>query len=214
MEDVKMKKYIIAVLIGAAGTAAVAAPIAEQSDHMYVGGSIGRAKQQFNMNGASLHDKRNAFGLNAGYQFNKNYGVEGGVVRFGEANLAKDANNALTLKSTALYLAGTATMPMGENFAVFAKAGVAANRRTVAMKEFAVASDAPAADAAKDTSHVLWKDSGTRISPMVGLGASYMVAPSVALVAEYNHFAKASLRKAEGGKVKADMYAMGVRVSF
>ncbi|WP_426162329.1 outer membrane beta-barrel protein [Pseudoduganella sp. R-34] len=213
-----MKKQVIAVMIGAVGTLASLAHAADTNDesgHAYIGGSIGNAHQQLSINSVKTVQKHRAFNLHGGYQLDQNWGVEAGVVSFGKAEFLKSNDGSLTMDNTAVYAAATARMPLSADFAVFAKGGASVTRHNTTVLGISepvaeVAEGQP--QPAKETS--ITKEKSTRLSPMVGVGASYNLTKNVALLAEYDYFGKASYKKHFGGKVRADMMSVGVRVSF
>ncbi|MBB3118893.1 porin family protein [Pseudoduganella violacea] len=188
-----MKTKFIAALIGAA----VAFPFAAQAEGIYAGANIGRAEQKLNANGASLKDHDTGYKLYAGYEFNNTFGIEGGFtdLRKAEASVAKvmSANT----KTRNFYVAGTATLPLNEQFNVFAKAGFARNHVKATVSSI----------------YGSGSDTANRTSPLLGIGASYKFNKNVSLVAEFEHFGKVA-KGDDGLNLKANLLSFGVRYKF
>lgn len=82
-------------------------------------------------------DSDTALGINLGYHFNQTWGLELGYMDLGEyeANINRSSpdprvrivnpNQQLTASFTALYFAGTATIPLGDKFSLTARLGLA-----------------------------------------------------------------------------------------
>ncbi|NVD98572.1 MULTISPECIES: porin family protein [unclassified Massilia] len=186
-----MKTKFIAALIGAA----VAFPFAAQAEGIYVGGNVGRAEQKLSAEGVSLKDHSTGYKLYAGYEFNNTFGIEGGFNDLRKAEKSVGPISA-SVKTRNFYVAGTATLPLNEQFNVFAKAGFARNRVT--------------ADITEGRYHD--SDRANRTSPLLGIGASYKFNKNVSLVAEFEHFGKVA--KGEDANLKANLLSFGVRYKF
>jgi len=187
-----MKKQFIVALIGAA----FAFPIAAQAENFYAGANVSRAEQKIAINAISAKETATGYKLYSGYNFNKTFGAEAGYVDFGTA---KFSNATVTgeSKSKAFYVAATFTLPIDEQFAVFGKAGVSANR--VNFDE----------TYGKET----YNTSANRSSLVFGLGAAYNVTKEFAIVAEYENFGKIA-KGNDSGDVKANTISLGLRYNF
>ena len=155
-----------AVLLGSAFLSAHAA-----AQVSYFGGSVGRAKWNFDCAGStSCHTAAGSWKLFGGYEFSPNFSVEGSYVYLNEVG-ASDSILKATFNGRGADLAAVAkTTPMN-NFVGFGKLGVAF------MKGEVVASAAG------------FTGSETHYSgqPLVGLGVMYYVDKKVAIRAEVDH---------------------------
>lgn len=190
-----MKKQVIATIFGAA----LALPLMAQAEGAYIGANVGRTEQKVNVDAGSLTDNATGFKLYGGYDFTKNFGAEAGYVHFGKGEVsATDSVNTVSIsgKPKALYLAVTGTLPLNDQFSLFAKAGVARNSTKVTGTINGVSES----------------EKLKRTSAMFGLGAAYNVTKNVALVAEYENFGK--VIKEDGVSLKANIISIGARYKF
>lgn len=184
-----MKKNILIALIAAAAIA----PVAAQAQDTYVGANIGRSEQKLTIDGfGSLKDHDTSFKVYGGYQFNENFGIEGGYADLGKMKLTSGAATA-SANPRSLYVAATGTMPLAERFALTGKIGAARSRTTLSLT----------GEADDKMSH-----SGL----MFGVGTSYAITPTVLAVVEYENFGK--VIDEDGGSLKASVLSVGVRVKF
>ena len=92
----------------------------------YVGASVGSASLSEDFDGLDVDTDSTAFRLLAGWRFNDYFSVEVGYHRFGrfEQTLSVGGQNLdVSLKADGFTLGGTGTLPIGERFAVFGRAG-------------------------------------------------------------------------------------------
>lgn len=165
----------------------------------YVGASIGSAEHKLSIDGDSGKERKTGARLYGGYALNESIGLEAGYARLGTVSSAMtDGFNTVSLdyRARALYVAGTATLPLGQEFSVFAKAGVTANNGKVTAR-FNGVSDSM---------------SRTNTTAMFGIGAEYSVARNISAVAEYENFGK--VIDAKEGTTKAQMVSVGLRYQF
>lgn len=174
--------------------ASLAAPVAAQADDLYGGVNLGGARGRIDSNNAQSSSTNAGFKLYGGYQITPMFGAEAGYAYLGKGNVSVNGVDGGHLKPHALYAAGTATLPLNKDFALFAKLGVSANRTTI---------DMPAGQASVKSS---------KTSAMFGLGASYTITPALALVAEYENYGKT--QNTQLASVKADMLSVGLRYKF
>lgn len=157
----------------------------------YAGVSVGRSDQKFNMP-SYVDESDTAFKLYGGHKFNRHFGVEAGYVMHGESKSHLPGYQAST-KASSLYLAGTATLPLTEKFAVTGKLGIADNH---------VQYNNPYSE----------KVTVSHTGVMGGIGASYAFTQTIAGVVELEHFRK-PLKHGRGTNEITSL-TMGVRKSF
>ncbi len=95
-------------------------------DGFYVGGSVGSSSLSNDFDGFEVDADSTAFRLIAGWQFNDFFSLEGGYHNFGELEQSFDDNGELvdiSLKADGFTLGGTGSIPLGEKFALFGRAG-------------------------------------------------------------------------------------------
>lgn len=182
-----MKNNILIALIAAATFAPAFA------GETYVGVNVGSVKQSVGVAGVgSIKDTTTGTSLYAGYQYNKTFGIEGGAAVLGEAAYGSGAMT-ITVKPTTLYAAGTATVPLNQDFNLFAKAGLTRTRTKSYAPGLGHHSD-------NDNSYVL------------GVGASFIIDKNFSAVIEYTDFGK--LVKDSGADVKGKLTSVGLRYAF
>lgn len=183
-----MKQTILFTLLAAlAGTAA--------AQTTYVGGNIGRAEQKITLDGFSEKDHDTGYKVYGGYNFNKNVGLEAGFVDLRKMKLA-DGSDRLDVHSTALYFAVTGTLPLNDQFSLFAKAGAARNEVKVSESGIGYSSS----------------EKDHRTTGYISVGAAYAIDKNLSVVAEYENFGKAA--KGDAGNLKTNMVSVGVRYAF
>jgi OOP family OmpA-OmpF porin len=191
-----MKKQLLVVLLGSA----LAAPLAAYAEGAYVGVNVGRSDQKLTLDGlGSVSDSGTGYKLYGGYGFNKNFGVEGGYVKLGTGKISYvDGADSGTVSSKpqALYVAATATLPVNDQFSLFAKVGAAFNR--VKLEDVGTAGNS--------------SEKKSRTTALLGVGAAYNVTKAVAIVAEYEDYGK--IAKVDGAHVKGNLLSIGVRYKF
>lgn len=92
----------------------------------YLGGSIGSASLNEDFDGFDVDTDTTAFRLVVGWQFNDYFSLEGGYHNFGTFEQDFDTGNELVrvgLKADGFTLGATGTIPLGERFALFGRAG-------------------------------------------------------------------------------------------
>ncbi len=149
-----------------------------QAETMYVGlnrTTPGEAYADF----AATRHVRNynspvALKLYGGVNLSDRYAVEVGVGDFGTwkvANPAAGSKEEVRISSKLMYVAGKASMPVGESITAFAKLGIAHNK--FSTEGTAIPSS-----------------SSSSLRPMLGFGASYSVTPHIAATLEFNYYGK------------------------
>jgi OOP family OmpA-OmpF porin len=178
---------------------ALSAPFAVHADNAYVGVNVGSATQKFSYGGASGSESKTGAKIYAGSSIDKNFGVEVGYANFGKISksFVSGANSGnIGVDSFAVYLAATATAPVSDQFAVFAKLGLTANRSKLSATLNGVSRSV-------DENHT---------DTIIGLGAAYAFSNKLSGVVEYENFGK--VVKGDGADIKADMVSLGLRYKF
>jgi len=159
-----MKKLLMA---GAVAGAILAGPAGAQ---MYVGLGAGASRTDTN---------ETSYKLYGGYQFTPNWGAE---LAYNDLGRYRNAN------IESWTLAGTGTIPLGMQWSVFGKLGVAANR-----SRFAGTTN--------------YRD------VLVGVGVNYILSKNVGLRLEYEDFGKLSNQGA-GGNSRGNNLGLSVNYRF
>jgi OOP family OmpA-OmpF porin len=189
-----MKKMLFATVLGAA----LVVPFAAQAAGAYVGGGFGQSAYDVDdagMSTTSRDEKGSGFKLYGGYEFDKNWGVEVGYADLGKMKNVYNVmgtNVTVTAKSYSLYVAGTGTLPLNDQFSLLGKLGLATNHTSVEGSAGGFSAS----------------DSGSKSGMMVGVGAAYNVTKNVAVTLEYEHFGKVA------EDTKAQMWTLGARYKF
>lgn len=186
------------LLVAALGMALVA-PLAAHAEGGYIGVNVGNSDQKFSAEGDSETISKTGYKLYGGFDFTKNFGIEGGYVDFGKVSTSYTVGGdsvSASAKPTAAYVAATGTLPLNEQFSVFGKVGVSFNQTKFKV---AVNSDS---DSATDN----------RSSLLLGIGAAYNFTKNFAVVAEYENFGK--VVKADDASLKIDLFSVGLRYKF
>ena len=104
-----------------------------QDGGFYLGGALGQSKFKDWCSGASsttffvsCNDTDTAWKLLGGYRFNRYVGVEGSYIDWGEVTATVSASGTVvdvTARQHSYGLAAVGTLPIGEHFELFGKAG-------------------------------------------------------------------------------------------
>lgn len=186
-----MKHIIASTLIAAA----FATPLAAQAENTYIGGSVGRAEQKLDVAGYSIKENTTGYKLVAGAEIAKNFGLEVGYADLREATIAGNGAR-LSSKPQVLYVAGTATLPVNEQFSVFGKAGIATAHTEISASVRGFGTNG----------------TDNQTTGVIGVGAAYHLTKNVSFVAEYEYFGKVA--KDGDASLKADLLSVGVRYTF
>jgi OOP family OmpA-OmpF porin len=146
-----MKSNYLAVVL----SALIAAPLpvlAQGSQGWYAGGGLGKSELDDWCGGCD--DSDTAYKLVLGYQFQPNFALEAAYHDFGDFSARSPRRSE---EATALSASGVGRLPLNEQFALFAKAGLGL------------------VETRRDDS----------INLLVGFGASYQVMPALELRIEY-----------------------------
>lgn len=184
-----MKNKLIFAIIAAAGLMASSA----QAQQSYVGVNVGQTEHKLEIDGVgSLKDDDTAFKIYTGYKYDQTFGIEAGYVHHGESEIRGGGLRAAA-KPQSIYLAGTATLPLANQFSLFGKLGASYNRVKASATGFG-------------------SETESRTSLLAGVGAAYAFTPTVSGVIEYENFGK--LADDDGTRLKANTVSIGVRAAF
>ena len=126
--------------------------------------------------------------LFGGYDFTENWGVEAGYTDFRSTAYTWGDGFKGSFRGGSMYLAGKATMPVGERFGLFAKLGVAHNRRRVDQGIFF--------------------SEDTTTGGYASVGAEYKLNEKVALSLEYERYRK------DVHEMGASVWTAGAKYAF
>lgn len=105
---------------------AMSATRANADDGVFVSASVGSADLTENFDGFDVDADSTAWGLTIGWRFNTYFAVEGGYRNFGRFDQTFDIEGEpvdVSLKADGFVLGVIGSVPIGERFGVFAKAG-------------------------------------------------------------------------------------------
>lgn len=203
---------VVAVLSGLALSASAA------DGGWYGGLSLGRSTNRFNTAdfasgipgvSESQNQKDEAFKFFGGYQFNPNFGLEGGYTDLGKFsyNYSGATSAASTYKTHAWSLAATGTAPLGQGFSLFGKLGLALTQAKDSI------SDPGNLLAGVTTPALLGNSSHSRTAVMWGAGAEYAFNSRYSLRAEYEDYGRVGDSNSTGS-AKDGLWSMGLKVNF
>ena len=213
-----MKKSIKALgILGLVGCAAMSSAFAADDTSWYMGGNIGQSRAKIddariapNLPGtASISDdnKGNAFKLFGGYQFNKNFAVEGGYFNLGQfgytattvpPTLAGSLNGKIKLQG--LNLDAVGMLPLADKFSVFGRLGL----------QYAQAKDTFSSTGVV-AAPVNPSPSKNALNYKAGVGAQYDFSQSLGLRAEAERY---RINDAIGNTGDINMYSLGLVYRF
>lgn len=183
------KAFIAAVLAGAAVSTASAAEV-----NGYLFGSVGQAEadlfDDLNEAGISIDEKDTAYRIGAGVQLNSHVGLEFQYSDLGEVTASGGGAKA-TAETQGLGVNLVGTLPF-DRFALFGKVGY--HKLETDVKLSVPGDSASGSDKEWATSY--------------GLGASFSVSPSLALVAEYEQYRDVA------DEFDIDLVSAGLRYNF
>jgi hypothetical protein len=167
--------------------------------HIYGGASLGASNQGAFDDGTTVGGK-----VFAGMKFNQMFGAELGYMSLGEAETeSKNApGGRLLTKVTsdldAIYAAGVGYVPVAPRTQMIGKAGVArwsqdSSRNVINIEEKSTASD-------------------SGLSPLIGIGAQYRVAPNMHLRGELEHIFNAGTEDTDQ-ETGVDLLSLGFTFS-
>jgi OOP family OmpA-OmpF porin len=133
-----MKKIVFALIAGAAfASAAQAQDTTTNAPRSYIGLGVATADHDYSLNGVnnpSSDGYKASAKVFGGYEFNNMWGVEAGYTDFRKSSFNYTTNNGIAGSGNAdghaYYVAGKATAPINDQFAVFGKLGVENSHRS------------------------------------------------------------------------------------
>jgi len=189
-----MKQAFLALAVGAA----FSLPFAAHAEGGYIGADVGHADVKVSSDYYGSTTKgHTAYKLYGGYDFNQYFGLEAGYVDFGKIDMGY-IDESLQAKSQAIYFAAVGTLPLNDQFSLYAKAGISANRVKVDWSFY---------DGSGSGSYTK-----NNTSALLGLGAAYHFSKNLSVVAEYDDFGK--IEKEDGAHAKANIASLGIRYNF
>jgi len=190
-------KAMFAIILPAAVLAISAPAAAQQSDAgWYIGGSYGMTTFDIDTAGItnpSVDDSDSGFKIFGGFQFTKHWGAEVGYVDFGKAGVSGSIFGIPftgDASVTAFTFSGTGTLPLGTNFALLGKVGLANWDAKVNVSTGIGAGSA--------------SESGTDM--FYGIGARYSFNKNLSVQVEFEQF--------ETDADSASMTSVGLRYKF
>ncbi|GAA5177482.1 hypothetical protein GCM10025771_14670 [Niveibacterium umoris] len=170
-----MKKILLVALLATFGASAHAAPVSESGTGAYVGVGVGLSYHDTGFDNVSGDTGYKFFG---GYMFTRNLGAEVGYAHTqasGTVYACEGGCYGVNLKTTVdtYYGALVAVIPLGDNFALSAKVGLASNSAKADASLYGYGASA----------------SESKSGGMYGLGARYKFTPNFAIGAEYEGYA-------------------------
>jgi OOP family OmpA-OmpF porin len=153
---------------------------------------------------SSLDTRDNIYGLNLGYQFNRNFAVEGGYVDLGKYNFSSNisapaADTASgTYKAKGFTASAVGILPLQNGFSAYGKVGL-------------IVADTKLDASSGTGATTLGNTSKTSTHPTVGLGLSYDFTKQVVGKAEWNRY---GVGNSDTGRGDIDAYTVGVAYKF
>ena len=212
-----MKKLIkTAGALGLVGCAVMSSAFAADDSFWYMGGNIGQSRAKIDdariisfLPGATISNdnKGNAFKLFGGYQFNRNFALEGGYFNLGQFGytattvppaLAATLNGKIKLQG--LNLDAVGMLPLGDKFSVFGRLGL---QYAQAKDNFTSTGAAP--------KPVNPNPSKSALNYKAGVGAQYDFSQSLGMRVEAERY---RINDAIGNTGDINMYSLGLVYHF
>ena len=173
MFNSKTKIALLSIaLVGATNVYAAA----DSESGILIGIDAGRAQARKYCDGiADCDHSDTSIRADVGYQFTKNWSAEFGYTSFGTLFRSHDNNFDASQKASAWTASGIGTLPLGEHFGVFGRAGVARYE----TNNSGTVQGVPVKDRQD-------------VKPYFGAGVNFNVTHSFALRAEYQYYADIS----------------------
>lgn len=198
--NLRSTALILATTLHLAAGAATAQQSSQAALQPYVGVAVGRSNFDIDTTGATRSDTSSTgYKLFGGVQFTPNFGLEASAFSLGQATGAVSVPGVGTAtvegKVRGIALAGTASLPVSDSVALFAKAGLA-------YVETKATVSTPVGGANED-------DKSTQ--PLFGLGARWNFTDTLAARLEWE---RVRARFVESEKVSTDLISVGIQYRF
>lgn len=170
-----MKKVLAGLCVAATMATVSGAALAADSG-FYGAVDIGQSKAKNVCNpfagiaGVSCDENDTSYRLAGGYSFDKNFGAEISYTDYGNA-VANGPGGTASLGATAFQIVGTGALPLGNQFSLTAKAGLASVDVDASVNTILLTGAASASD-----TNFVW-----------GIGAQYDVTPSIGIRVNYEN---------------------------
>lgn len=211
-------RIIAAALVVTGGLLAGHAVAADQGS--YVGFAIGQSKTKIDQGdidsafaslglgaSTSVDDTDIGFKVYGGYQFNKNFAMEGGYTDFGKFT----SHSVITSggsgtgdgewKGYSIDLSALGILPLSDQFSLFGRGGI-----SLWNLDFSFTAAGPGGVG-------IASESKSGVSPLLGIGATFNFTPQLALRAEFErHFSVGDSDTT--GKSDIDLISLGLQVRF
>ena len=225
-------KYLFAAVVFAVPAMCFAqskAPAQEQAG-VYIGGSAGQSSTSFDSNDfgrsttgvdVSFDKTYPSWKLFVGYNFNRNWAIEGGysdlgkpVVRYAGTGVLAPAGltGQATLKNTSWFFAGKGTLPITDAFGLFAKLGVTRNNSDLAGS-IDVANAAVRTALVNAGFPLSISKSENRTGLLAGVGVEYSLQRNFRIRAEYEDYGKFG-NENDTGRTKTNAWSIGMTYAF
>jgi OOP family OmpA-OmpF porin len=180
-----------------AATTGLAHAQAGRDSGWYLGGSIGQSAVDIEGCGGVVNcdDKDTAWRILGGYQLNRNIAVELGFHQFGDASQTFPGGQ-VAFEANAIEIVGLGSLPLGNNFAIYGKAGFYRGETKATGSNFSGAIDL--------------KETNTDLT--YGLGARYDFNPKLGIRAEWQRYT--NMGGDAVGESDVDVLSVGVIVGF
>jgi OOP family OmpA-OmpF porin len=163
----------------------------------------------FNLGESSLDDSDTGFGASVGYQVTEHFATELSYVDLGDATYstnngqAAPGNESIALEASAqgLVFALVGSLPIGERFSVFARAGIA----LLESEGTATATVGDVTDSADDSTQ--------RSNGMYGLGGEFAVNDRFGVRLFWDRYADVGSAEITG-EGDIDLFGLGLRINF
>jgi OOP family OmpA-OmpF porin len=154
----------------------LSSPAVVHAEGLYGGLGFGKVQTSLDSGGTgtATTSRKNGTGTKyyGGYEVTKHWGVEAGYVDLGASKDIWNTSNFATYRLSSMYLAGVGSLPIGDHFTLFVKAGLSANHNTGTFTSFGVGSDFD----------------GRKTTLMYGIGANLSFTKNLAARLQYEDF--------------------------
>lgn len=179
--------------------------IGRMDTNLYIGGNVGQAQYRTSCDNVPVSCDDNDLGWRAfaGWQFHRNFAIEGGYFDLGKAEArgfvgAVEANAGAKVHGWELLAVGL--LPLNPQFSLFAKAGVARTRVNVS------------GSAALGSTTLSTSSSDTSTDFTFGVGAQYLFTPHLGARLEWQRYN--DVGGGNTGKDDIDLFSGGLMYRF